>query len=93
METTETNQDNTTNKEIYNKIIEGFNKVLQETHTIRNDTFKIWDHLSPTYTNVRLLIDMTDKLDTKFEKLTSKVSQLQNQIEKLQSDMDKLKYK
>ena len=82
METTEQTQD-TTNKKVYNKIIEGFNKVLKETHSIGIDTSKIWDKMSPTYTNVHILIDALNNLEKKIDKLNSKVSDLQTEVERL----------
>ncbi len=92
METTEPKKE-ITNETLLSKSVEFTNLILKQTDSIRARNAEIWDHMEPTYGNVRLLIDMTDKLDTKFDKLINKVSQLQNQIEKLQSDMDKLKYK
>jgi len=72
-----------TNEDIMNKVVDCFNKVFSETYTIRNDTYKIWDNMEPTYGNVRHLIDLNNKLDAKIEKLTRKVNDLQADLEKL----------
>ncbi len=85
METTEPKKE-VTNEFLLDKSVEFTNIILRQTDLIKSKESEIWDHMEPTYNNVRYLIDLIRKLDAKIEDLDTKVS-------KLQSDVEKLKYR
>lgn len=72
-----------TNEDIYNKVIEGCNKILQDTHILKNDTYHLKDHLNPTYTNVQNLFDVILRIEKKLDHIDRKISGLEDDIEKL----------
>lgn len=74
-----------TNEDIYNKVIEGFNKVFRETKILRDDTYYIRDEMEPTYINVRNLIDLVLKIEKKLDSIDSKISNIEDDIEKLKT--------
>lgn len=80
MENTETPKE-PTNAQLL-EFIRGFiNVVLEDTAIIRNRTFDINDKTEPTYGNVRIAIDLINKLTEKVDKLSEKVAKLESKLE------------
>lgn len=78
--------DNLTNKELQEKIREWINIILTDTKVIRNQNAEIWDHLSPTYSNVRKIYDMTDDLLKQNKALKSQISDLGKRLESIENN-------
>lgn len=72
-----------TNQDLYDKMIEGFNKILEDTHHLKGETFAIKDKTDPTHHNVRDIYFFTQQLLDKIDRLTNRVSGLEDEIKKL----------
>jgi len=69
------------NQEIYDKMIEGFNAIIDNTNKIKSDTFSIKDRMDPTYHNVRDIHSFTETL---LKKVSShRIIDLEEEIHKL----------
>ena len=73
-----------TNQELYDKMIEGFNIILSDTHKINKLAFDTFDLMEPTYGNVRNLFDKLDEIKSKISRVESKISSMESAIEELQ---------
>ena len=72
-----------TNQELYDKMIEGFNNVLEETSDLKRDTYAINDKVKPIHQNVRDIYSFNQTLLTKVDKLESRIKDLENEIARL----------
>jgi hypothetical protein len=72
-----------TNDEIYNKMVEAFNMVLEETHTIRSQNSWANDHIDHINSNTRTVFSMVDNLQKEIKQLRSLVRTLEEKIGKL----------
>lgn len=70
-----------TNQEIYDKMIEAFNIVLNDTGKLKKDTFEIIDKNNPNYNNIRSLFDKT-------EELISRISRVENSMKKIDEKLE-----
>lgn len=73
-----------TNQELYDKIIEGFNLILTDTHKINKRTYDTFDLMEPTYGNVRNLFDKLDEIKSKMSRIESKINSMESSIAELQ---------
>jgi len=71
-----------TNQEIYDKMIEGLNAIIENTNRIKTDTFNIKDRTDPTYHNVRDIYSFTETLVKKVASLESRIIDLEEEIRK-----------
>jgi hypothetical protein len=69
------------NKELHEKMREGFNKILFETKQIHDKQDWIIDHLKPTYTNSRDIYQMVAELTEEVNKLNAKLAAIQRRLE------------
>lgn len=71
------------NQELYDKMIEGFNKILQETHQLKNDTFEIIDKNIPNYNNIRKIYDMCYETQEKINKIENRLNSIEIYLKQL----------
>ena len=70
-----------TNQELYDKMIEAFNIVLNNTSILRKDTFEIIDKINPNYHNIRSLHDKYDEINDKIEKIENTIKIIEKKID------------
>ena len=75
METTEPKKE-ITNEILLEKSVEFTNIILDNISLVKRKNSEIWEHLEPTYINVRNLYDLVIKLDKKIDKLTDEINEL-----------------
>lgn len=73
-----------TNQEIYDRMIEAFNLLLQDIRNVKADTFDIKDKTDPIHYNVLDIYGFIKALHEKVDKLATKMSRLEEQIQKLE---------
>lgn len=71
------------NQELYDKMIECFNIVLNDTRILKNDTFEIIDKNTPNFHNIRKVYDFCFETDKKIDKIENTLTTIQKQLDYL----------
>ena len=75
-----------TNQQLYDKLIEGFNKVFDDTFNLDKKSDKILDLMLPTHVNVGSNYNNLVAIKSKIEQIDKKLSAIQSVLDEIRRE-------